>query len=105
MHFFVLSLYLYGFFFFLSHRYFRVQLSLILYQFVKMLVFYCKMLFFNVLHNLIFSQKIADALLFSDILINLFMVTDHSYERSKMPENQISELVTQTLAAVGLKVS
>ncbi|XP_010415075.1 PREDICTED: protein TRIGALACTOSYLDIACYLGLYCEROL 3, chloroplastic [Camelina sativa] len=25
------------------------------------------------------------------------------YERSKMPENQISELVTQTLAAVGLK--
>jgi ABC-type transporter Mla maintaining outer membrane lipid asymmetry ATPase subunit MlaF len=27
------------------------------------------------------------------------------YERSKMSENQISELVTQTLAAVGLKVS
>jgi len=40
---------------FLSHRYFRVQLSLIHYQFVKMLVFYCKMLFFNVLHNLISS--------------------------------------------------
>lgn len=56
----------------LSHRYFRVQLSLILYQFVKMLVFYCKMLFFNVLHNLISSQKIADVLLFAVILIKLF---------------------------------
>lgn len=73
-----------------------MQLSLILLQFVKMLVFYCKFVIHH--HSFLYPES-----LFIDLTFPC--LTNFSYENSKMSENQISELVTQTLAAVGLKVS
>lgn len=64
-------------------------------QYVKMLVFYCKEFLF-LKH---FTHNIGSTLA---LLIRIKYVR---YENSCMPVDQISNLVTKTLSAVGLKVT
>jgi hypothetical protein len=77
-------------------RCFKVRPCLILSMFAKMLDFFCKELPFQIL----WEHLVCKIDLMS---VSLFFA--FRYENSNLPEERIGELVTDTLGAVGLKVS